>query len=340
MVEIARKIRVVGDCRPDDLPIGELLSTGEPVVLAGLVRDWGLVRAGQRSDRDAMDYLRSFYNGRPITFSYGDPEILGRPFYTEDFTSLNCVVRRASLDTLLAEITEHLDDSLPPTYYAASLLIDSCLPGFRKENDLAFSPHGVEPPPTIWIGNRTTASCHYDAPYNIACCTVGRRRFTLFPPEQIFNLYPGPLEPTPGGQAVSMVDFNNPDFERFPRFREAIEAGMSAELEPGDAIFVPSMWWHHVEGLSRFNTLINYWWSVVPRFMPTPMNTLYQAIWTLRDRPDREKQAWKQVFDYYVFGSSTRAADYIPPSARGVLGEMSDDLARHIRAMLINNLNR
>jgi ribosomal protein L16 Arg81 hydroxylase len=169
---------------------------------------------------------------------------------------------------------------------------------------------------------------------------VGRRRFTLFPPEQIFNLYPGPLEPTPGGQAVSMVDFNKPDFERFPRFREAIEAGMSADLEPGDAIFVPSMWWHHVEGLSRFNTLINYWWTVVPRFMPTPMNTLYQAIWSLRDRPEREKQAWKQVFEYYVFGMPTRAGEHIPPAARGVLGDMSDDMARHIRAMLINNLNR
>ena len=340
MVEIARRIRVVEGCHPDDLPIAELLSASEPVVLAGLVRDWELVRAGQRSDRDAMDYLRSFYNGRPITFSYGEPDIGGRPFYTEDFAALNCVVRRAGLDGLLAEITEHLDDTVPPTYYAASLLIDTCLPGFRKDNDLAFSPHGVEAPPTIWIGNRTTASCHYDAPYNIACCAVGRRRFTLFPPEQIFNLYPGPLEPTPGGQAVSMVDFNKPDFERFPRFREAIEAGMSADLEPGDAIFVPSMWWHHVEGLSRFNTLINYWWTVVPRFMPTPMNTLYQAIWSLRDRPEREKQAWKQVFEYYVFGSPTRAGEHIPPAARGVLGDMSDDMARHIRAMLINNLNR
>jgi hypothetical protein len=70
------------------------------------------------------------------------------------------------------------------------------------------------------------------------------------------------------------------------------------------------------------------------------MNTLYQAIWSLRDRPEREKQAWKQVFEYYVFGSPTRAGEPIPPAARGVLGEMSDDLARHIRAMLINNLNR
>ncbi len=340
MVQITEKIPVLEGCRPDSLPIGELLSAGKPVVLAGLVKEWGLVAAGRQSDRQAMDYLRSFYNGRPITFSFGEPQTGGRPFYTEDFTALNCVVRRAGLDTLLSEIAEHLDDAEPPTYYAASLLVDSCMPGFRNENDLAFTAHGVESPPTIWIGNRTTASCHYDAPYNIACCTVGRRRFTVFPPEQIFNLYPGPLEPTPGGQAVSLVDFARPDFEKFPRFRTAIEAGQTAELAPGDAIFVPSMWWHHVEGLSRFNILVNYWWSVVPKFIPTPMNALYHALWTLRDRPEGEKQAWKNVFEYYVFGPTAQASEHIPPAARGVLGEATDDMARYIRAMLINNLNR
>jgi ribosomal protein L16 Arg81 hydroxylase len=162
----------------------------------------------------------------------------------------------------------------------------------------------------------------------------------MFPPEQIFNLYPGPLDPSPGGQAISTVNFANPDFNQHPRFREALESAQVAELEPGDAVFVPSMWWHHVEGLSRFNTLVNYWWSSMPKFIPTPMNTLYQAIWSIRDRPEREKQAWKQVFDYYVFGSAGRAGEHLPEQARGVLGPIDDDLARQIRAMLLNNLNR
>jgi ribosomal protein L16 Arg81 hydroxylase len=190
------------------------------------------------------------------------------------------------------------------------------------------------------MGNRTIASSHYDAPNNIACCAVGRRRFTLFPPEQIFNLYPGPLEPTPGGQAVSLVDMHSPDLGKYPRFREALAAGQSAELEPGDAIFIPSMWWHHVEGLSPFNALVNYWWSSVPAYMPSPMQALYHAMWTLRDRPEREKQAWKNVFEYYVFGPSERASEHLPEAARGVLGPIDDAQARQLRAMLINKLNR
>jgi hypothetical protein len=332
--------RVIEGCKPDNLPLDELLSGDAPVVLKGLVTHWPLVQAGLRSTQDAMNYLRSFYNGKTVGASHGDPNIAGRLFYNEDFTQLNFVSHRAPLDQVLANIEKHLDDPQPPTDYIASTTIDACLPGFRKDNDLPFAAHGLDPLASIWIGSRTIASCHYDAPNNIACCAVGKRRFTLFPPEQIFNLYPGPLEPTPGGQAISLVDFANPDFERYPRFREALEARQIADLEPGDAIFMPSMWWHHVEARSSFNTLINYWWSTSPKFIPSPMNALYHAMWTLRDRPESEKRAWKNVFEYYVFGPAGRAGEHLPEQARGALGPMDELMARRLRAMLINALNR
>lgn len=340
MTPVPKKIRVLEGCQPDDLPLRQLVADAEPVVLKGVVKDWGLVRAGLRSDQEAMNYLQSFYNGRPINASFGEPDIAGRLFYNEDFTELNFVSRRTTLSDVLNEIHEHLHDARPPTRYIASTPIDACLPGFKKENDVPFAAHGFDPVASVWVGNRTIASCHYDAPNNLACCAVGQRRFTLFPPEQIFNLYPGPLDPTPGGQAVSLVDFANPDFEKYPRFRDALAAGQTADVEPGDALFIPSMWWHHVEGLGPFNTLVNYWWSATPKFMPSPMNLLHHALWALRDRPDSEKQAWKNVFEYYIFGPTERAAEHLPEQARGALGPMTDDRARQIRAMLINYLNR
>jgi hypothetical protein len=340
MEKISRQIPELEGANPDRLPLDELLAAAQPRVLRGLVRNWGITRAGLRSDQDAIDYLRSFYNGKSIGYSIGGPEVAGRLFYSDDFTRLNFASERGRLDDVLSTLQKHIPDEKPPTIYVGSTLIDICLPGFRGENDLAFAAHGVDPPPSIWIGNRTIASAHYDAPNNIACCVVGRRRFTLFPPEQIFNLYPGPLEPTPGGQAISVVDFANPDLSRFPRFRAALDAAMTAEVGPGDAVFIPSMWWHHVEGLSAFNTLVNYWWSSSPKHIPTPMNALYHAIWSLRDRPDNEKQAWRNVFEYYVFGPGGRAGEHLPEQARGVLGPIGDDEARRIRAMLINKLNR
>ena len=309
-------------------------------MLRGVARDWEIVKRGLVSSEDARRYIASFYNGRPIDFCFGDPDIDSRPHYKPDFSGFNFAVRRDRLDTMLEEIGAHIGDERPPLYYASSLLVGSFLPGFSKDNDLGLDAHGIDAPPGIWIGNRTITSAHYDALNNIACVAVGRRRFTLFPPEQIFNLYPGPLDPTPGGQAITSVDFSNPDFERFPAFREALAAGRSAELEPGDAIFVPSLWWHHVEGLSPFNTLVNYWWSSAPAFMPSPTNALYHALWTIRDLPEWEKQAWLNVFQYYVFGPAGRAGAHLPEASRGALAPIDDLRARRIRAMLSNLLNR
>ena len=340
MAAVTARVRELDGSRPGPLPVAAQGEAGEPVVLRGLARDWGLVRAGLGGPQAAVDYLKGHYDGRPVQYSYGGPEVAGRPFYDDDFAALNCEVRRGALDQVLDEIVAHLDDPRPPTWYVASQSVDACLPRLRQENDLDLASLGLQAPPTIWIGNRVTASCHYDAPYNIACCAVGRRRFTLFPPEQIGNLYPGPLDPTPGGQAVSVVDFADPDLARYPRFEAALAAGRSAELEPGDAIYIPSMWWHHVQALAGFNVLVNYWWSSMPAWIPTPMHALYLSMWSIRDRPEQEKQAWREVFEYYVFGPAGRAGEHLPETARRLLGTLDEVQARQLRAMLIGRLNR
>ncbi|WP_058833664.1 cupin-like domain-containing protein [Luteimonas abyssi] len=322
------------------LPLDALVSEGQPVLLKGVARDWGLVRAGQVSTASAMAYLRGFDTGRPIPYSYGDASIQGRPFYTEDFTGLNVEVRRGGLGEVLDAIAAHLDDPHPPTYYVASLPVAGALPGFGRDNDLRLADHGVPAAPGLWIGNRVVASCHYDVPDNLAVCAVGRRAFTVFPPEQIENLYPGPLDPTPGGQVVSLVDFARPDHARYPRFGEALAHAQTALLAPGDAIFIPGMWWHHVRSLEPFNVLVNYWWRGAPAFLPSPVSALHHALWAIRDLPEREKAAWCHVFDYYVFGPRAQAGDHIPEQARDVLGSIDETRARRIRAQLLDRLNR
>jgi hypothetical protein len=296
--------------KPGHIP-DVVYSSTEPLLLRGLVREWELVQSGLRSNLDAIDYLKSHYNGNFSLVCFGDTSIKGRLFYNDDLTRLNYETRRARIDETLDLILQTIDDPEPPAYYIASNHIDThFLPDFRVGNDIVFNrPDGdtklKNPLASIWIGSPTTASCHYDAPSNIACCVVGKRRFTLFPPEQIHNLYPGPFEPTPGGQAISMVDFKNPDLEKHPRFKHAMAAAQIVEMNPGDALYLPPMWWHHVEALSPFNVLVNYWWSNSPDYMGTPMNALKHAMLSLRDRPENEKEAWKHVFEYYVFGPAS-----------------------------------
>jgi oxalate decarboxylase/phosphoglucose isomerase-like protein (cupin superfamily) len=71
----------------------------------------------------------------------------------------------------------------------------------------------------------------------------------------------GPAHPTPAGAPVSMVHVTAPDLERYPRYANALEIAVEAELGPGDAIFIPKDWFHHVEALERLNMLVNYWWD-------------------------------------------------------------------------------
>ena len=333
-------MRTLEGLQPDALPLAALVAAGEPVVLRGIARDWALVQAGLRSPQEALAYLRGFDAGLPVQYSFGGPEIEGRPFYNDDFTQLNFEVRRGLLTQVLDEIADTFDAPKPPTYYVASLLIERALPGFAQANDAGLAGQGIEASASIWIGNRVTASCHYDTPDNLACCAVGRRRFTLFPPDQIDNLYPGPLEPTPGGQVVSVVDFDRPDFDRHPRFRDALASAQTAELEPGDAIFIPSMWWHHVRSLEPFNVLVNYWWRSVPSFLSSPLPALQHAMWALRDLPEREKKAWAKIFEYYVFGPGERAGQHLPDAARGELAPFDEMQARRTRAQLLGRLNR
>ena len=343
MVQAARKVREVTGLTAGEVRFDDLLEAGEPVLLKGLVSGWPLVRAGRESASAAMDYLEGFDGGRPVVGYTGDPEIGGRFFYNADLTGLNFKAERVGLADFLSRIRARLDDPDAPAFYIGSTDLDAYLPGIRDENDLVAGHAMFEafpPLASIWIGNRTIASAHYDMSNNLACCMVGHRRFTLFPPDQVANLYPGPLEPTPGGQVVSMVDFDAPDFERHPGFREALDAALVAEMEPGDVLFYPALWWHQVEALDAFNAMINYWWNTSPAFMDTPQNTLLHGLLSLRDRPEPEKRAWQALFDYYVFGPAGRAAEHLPEHARGNLAPMDAMRARRLRAMLLNKLNR
>lgn len=340
---ITRRTRVVELPKGGELPLQSLLAADEPVILRGLAGDWPLARAGREGPHQAVDYLKRFDAGRPVVAYVGPPEIKGRYFYRSDLTGLNFEGQKVLLSACLDAVIDLLDTESAPSIYVGSTDLDAYLPGLRIENDLAFPAPapGADPPvASIWLGNRTTAATHFDMSHNLACCLVGRRRFTLFPPDQIANLYPGPLAPTPGGQIVSLVDPAAPDLEQFPRYMMAAEAGQIAELGPGDVLFYPAMWWHNVEALEPFNAMINYWWNTAPAFMDTPMATLEHALLSLRGRSNQEKAAWRGLFEFYVFGASDQAASHLPDAARGDLGPLDELSARRLRARVLQKLNR
>jgi hypothetical protein len=306
------------------------------MVIRGLASDWPAVRHGLESADRVIDYLQGFDANHVVTALYAPPEAAGRIFYNEDMTGFNFEYRRMALAEAVQQVRSHADLSPPPSLYVGSTNVDHWLPGFREQNDLPIGHLG--PLVSIWIGNQSRVSAHYDFPSNIACVVAGHRRVIVFPPEQLTNLYVGPLELTPAGQPISLVDFHAPDYERFPKFREAVETARMAMLGPGDAVIVPSMWWHHMEALDAFNVLVNYWWRSSPSYLGPPLNALQHAILALRDLPEAQRKQWQALFDFYVFGAEPANFEHIPEAARGVLNSIDEQTARRIRKMLRDKL--
>lgn len=327
----------------DSIALSDCIADGRPVVLKHAARDWPLVQAGLDSPDAAAAIVRAADVGLPVLAYVGQQSGRRAFHYTDDVTAMNFVTERRPLGEFLDRILAAADDDAAVPIYLGSTDIDTHLPGLLAQNDLAPADGTfVRHPPvaSIWIGNRTIAATHWDMSNNVAVCVAGRRRFTLFPPEQTGNLYPGPIEPTPAGQVVSMVDPTAPDFARYPKFADALAAAEIAELEPGDVLVYPAMWWHHVEALAPFNILVNYWWNAVPGHLDTPMTTLLHGLLSLRGRPDHERQAWKAMFDHYLFAPTAQAASHLPLAAQGPLGPLDAAMARRLRAMVAQRLNR
>lgn len=337
MLPVAHKVREVHGADPRALP-DEVLGSAQPLLLRGLVSSWPIVRVGREGPEAALNYLRRYARDAQVTMMVGEPSTGGRLFYNDDFSGFNFRNERPPLPMALEAMRRHLHDERPPMLYLGSTTVDTFFPGLRAENDVDLGPR--DPLFSIWAGNRTRIAAHHDVPDNLACVAVGRRRFTLFPPEQVANLYIGPLDRTPAGQAISLVDFADPDYARFPRFAQALAQAQVAEMEPGDALFIPSLWWHHVEALDAFNVLFNYWWRRSPAWMDTPMNALMLAIMSVRDLPPAERELWREMFRHYVFDADADTAAHIPEAARGLLAPIDENRARELRARLLQRLNR
>lgn len=308
----------------------EIRAAREPVVMRGLASDWPGVAAARQSDGAIADYLLSLKPSKPVGGIMLAPEHEGRFFYNAGLTGLNFTEHQGRLDAFLGELLRVATETRPNAMAVQSEIIPELLPGFVEANPMPLVPGVV---PRIWIGNRIRVAPHYDLMENIGVCLAGRRRFTVFPPEQLPNLYAGPFELTPAGTPVSMVDPVAPDLERYPRYAEAWAEARQATLEPGDAIYLPYAWWHGVESLEPVSILVNYWWNDAPEGSGGGYDALLHALLAYRHLPDDERAVWKMMFDHYIFGSGDPAA-HLPAHAKGILGPPGPRLFGQMRQML------
>jgi hypothetical protein len=313
-----------------------IVREAEPVVLAGLVDDWPLVRAARESRPALARAITALDAGREPFVIEAPASADGRIFYRDDLQGFNFTRRPATVRATVERLCELADASAggavaAPAIFLESLPASQYLPGFANTHRMPLLGSEVEP--RVWIGNAVKINTHFDLAYNLACVVGGRRRFTLFPPGQIENLYMAPLDFTPSGAPVSLVQLTNPDLRRFPRFAEALEHARQADLAPGDALFIPYGWWHHVESLTPFNVLVNYWWNDAPN-VGAPHGALIHALLTIRDLPADQRGVWESIFRQLIFTDPERALAHLPPARRGMLAPPSAERTRKMRETL------
>jgi hypothetical protein len=326
------------DTRDADRIRREVLAGGEPVVLRGLAGDWPAVTASRTSPAALLDYLRSFDSGAPVDAVMTPPEFAGRIYYREGLNGFNFVRNRLPLSAVAEQALRYGGHANAPAVAVQSAPIEESLPGFTQANPLPLADGSAQP--RIWLGNAVTTPTHLDEWSNLGCVVGGRRRFTLFPPEQIANLYIGPLDYAPTGAPMSLVQLHAPDFARFPRFRAALAAARRAELAPGDALFIPPLWWHNVESLDPFNVWVNYWWHAngAPLGSDSGFDSLRHAILNIRTLPAPARAAWRALFEHYVFADPTEATAHLPPHRHGLLGSLTPADAERLRGELAQRL--
>lgn len=314
----------------------EIVPENKPAVLKSLVASWPAVKEGLTSPTAICKYISQFDNGTPVDALVGRPEINGRFFYQDNLQGFNFKQGSQSVSEILAHLLSFVDKQSPPSIAIQAASIPDVLPKFAEGNVLPLLEKSVTP--KIWVGNKAMIATHFDFQDNIACVVAGRRRFTLFPPDQIANLYIGPLSTTPAGAPISMVDLRQPDLSLYPRFAQALEAAEEAYLEPGDALYIPYLWWHNVESLADINVLVNYWWNECAE-SATAYQCLLHSLLTIPKLPPNQREIWRSFFDYFVFRVDHDPTAHLPADLQDIIGTLPLERKQELQALLAGQLS-
>lgn len=312
---------------------GELVAACEPFVVRGLCADWPITRAARQSPSMLLDYVAALDGGKSAEAFVGAPAIGGRYYYEEALDGFNFERETIGVTAALRRVIDTAEVDGAATLYLGSLPTAAYLPRFVEDNVMPLLPAAVRP--RIWLGHASTVACHHDNSDNLACVVAGQRRFTLFPPEAIGDLYVGPIDHNMAGQPVGLAVGAPAGDPRYPRFAAARARAMMVELAPGDALYLPKLWWHQVEALSPVNVLVNYWWDAAAAGPDAPYTAMLLAVAAIAERPERERAAWRAFFDHYVFRPDGHPLAHLPEAQHGLLARGQSG---RIRAMVMRLL--
>jgi lysine-specific demethylase 8 len=216
------------------------VASRRPAVFAGLVGDWPAVR------RWSLDFLESAYPVAAVTTAQVAADVVvmdpkrGLLHEAEQLRAFIAALHAGARDRYVMS---------PLSELPAGLAADAPPPAYLRGMTLQNAKLWIAPPGIV-------SSLHRDLADNLHAQVSGRKRFTLVAPQQSASVYPNSFfDGVPNG---CRVDVEHRDYERFPRLR-AVELFV-ADLGPGDVIYIPRGWWHHVRTL-ELSISVNFWWA-------------------------------------------------------------------------------
>lgn len=216
---------------------------GKPVIHKGGIKDKVFFK------KWSTDYLEEKLKSRPVRVNYCDDGVFDfnkkqikkidvpfsqavKYFCSEEFVSKSYYLQQTSIPHFFPE-----------------LLPDLSRPDYNIPSDVIVNQN-------LWMGGAGCVSpLHYDSNENFLMQVIGRKELIMFAPEDGKYLYPSHQQ---GGIHLSQVDLDNLNLNQFPAV--ALAKPIRCLLEPGDVLFIPPNWWHHVRSLDMCLS-VNYWWQ-------------------------------------------------------------------------------
>ena len=239
---------------------------GRPVIITGAMESW------PAAQKWSIDYFRARIGNRTLPIArVADRKVeLAESGFVFD--------EGARLDSFLDRLLDADAGGAPcngyvtvnPEEHLPELLTDLPVPSFRPK--APWSLRG------FWLsGGDIRTPLHMDLPDNLFGQVVGRKRVTLFAPRNELAMYRS--APWSSRPQISRVDSEDPDYERFPRFRSA--QAIRFVLAPGEVLYLPRYWWHQMRSLDT-SVSVNEWWATGLSYLIVRLGLVFQRARKLR----------------------------------------------------------
>ncbi|MGG1948161.1 cupin-like domain-containing protein [Trinickia sp. NRRL B-1857] len=220
---------------------------GQPAIITDALADW------QLDTRWTPDALARMATDRRIVSSRADD---GRyRFAPSDEGAQSNVFENSEVE--FGEAARRLlDPDDGDTVYVMQQSIPEKLPELLEHVVVPPWITGQHPAINLWFGRRTATQLHFDHSNNFFAQLYGTKEFTLFAPADSEHLYP--YHHDSATSHLSYVDLDDPELDKHPRFARAVADRFT--MQPGDLLFLPAFWWHHVRA-PGVAVSVNFWWA-------------------------------------------------------------------------------